>query len=88
MTNNSVDTYLREGQGCNGIVYFEQDESWGSMYPKTTNNIARIKVVIYDSYGGRHSIKDRIHKVTIEAAKKVCETFGETRESVLNSDRS
>ena len=81
--DNHVDTYIREGQHCNGVVYFEQEESWGGCLPKLKNNVMDIKIIIYDAYNKKHSLVTKINKVTLDAAKKICDKFGETRESLL-----
>ena len=80
---NHIDTYLHEGKRCNGVIYFEQDECWGNFLPKVKNNKMVIKVRIFDVYGKSYSATSIINKVTLDAAKKVCETFGETRESLV-----
>ena len=82
--DNSTVTYLREGQKCNGVVYFEQDELFDNYIPSIVNNIMNIKLLIKDVYGRKYSTVGFIPKVTIEAARKVCEKFGETRESLLD----
>ncbi|MCQ4285849.1 hypothetical protein NA647_00140 [Pseudomonas stutzeri] len=83
LTNNQIDTYLLEGKRCNGVVYFEQDESWGDYLPKTRNNRMTIKIKVFDVYGNHYSTKTVINKVTLDAAKEVSEKFGETRESLV-----
>jgi len=85
ITENSTDTYLLEGKRCNGIVYFEQDESWGNCLPQLKNNKMSIMVRIIDVFGSSHSAKGIINKVTLPAAKRVCEKFGETRESLVET---
>lgn len=85
LTHNQTETYLLEGKKCNGIVYFEQDESWGKYLPKTQDNRMQIKVRVYDVFGKVHSTTSVINKVTLDTAKEVCEKFGETRESLIES---
>lgn len=86
LTSNDTDTYLREGQSANGMVYFEQSESWGNFFPKFPNNTVRIKVKVYDSFGHSYHTKSSISKVTLEAARTVCEKFGQTRESLAKTE--
>lgn len=81
LSDNNVDTYLLEGKRCNGVVYFEQEESWGNYLPRIIGNRMKIKVRVYDVYGNYYSVISVINKVTLDAAKRVCEKFGETRES-------
>ncbi len=80
-----IDTYLLEGKRLNGIVYFEQEESWGEFLPKIENNRMRIKVRVFDVYGRSYTATSTINKVTLEAAKNICEKFGETRESIVEA---
>tara|TARA_B110000967_G_C18664741_1_gene450014 strand:+ start:229 stop:567 length:339 start_codon:yes stop_codon:yes gene_type:complete len=37
LTGRSSDTYLKEGKVVNGVVYYEQTESWGGCYPNSFN---------------------------------------------------
>lgn len=83
MVESLIDTYLLEGKRCNGIVYFEQEESRGNYLPKIKNNRMHIKVRVIDVYGNAYSTKGIINKVTLNAAKNVSEKFGETRESLV-----
>ncbi len=85
LTNNQIDTYLLEGKRCNGVVYFEQEESWGKYLPKIRENKMKIKVRVYDVYGKYYSATSVINKVTLNAAKEVSEKFGETRESLVEA---
>lgn len=85
LTVNDIDTYLLEGKRCNGIIYFEQDESWGNYLPRIKANKMDIIIRITDSFGSSHFSKARINKVTLAAAKKVCENFGGTRESLKDT---
>lgn len=83
LSENQVDTYLLQGKRCNGIVYFEQGESWGNYLPRIIDNRMKIKVRVYDVYGKYYSVTSVINKVTLDASRRVCEKFGETRESLV-----
>ncbi|MFP2770814.1 hypothetical protein [Oceanisphaera sp. KMM 10153] len=85
LTENQIDTYLLEGKRCNGVVYFEQEESWGNYLPKVQDNKMKVKVRVCDVYGNYYTAKSVINKVTLQAAKEVCEKFGETRESLVEA---
>ena len=87
LTDNQIDTYLLEGKRCNGIVYFEQVESWGNYLPKISDNRMKIKVRVFDVYGNHYSATSVINKVTLNAAKEVSEKFGETRESLVKTQK-
>jgi len=80
---NIIKTYLNEGESSNGIIYYEQEESWGKFIPTIEDNLMKIKILIKDVYGRKYTQKATIPKVTLNAAQKVCSTFGETRESLV-----
>lgn len=84
LTDNKIETYLKEGQRCNGMVYFEGDELYGNKIPYAPENQSLIKIKVYDVYGKSYSKKAKIPKVTINAARKVCKKFGEPRDSLIN----
>ena len=75
-TNDNL--YLKEGQNTTGVVYFEQDESYGGCFPYPKNQQTKIKVVIKDSYGKKHIKKLLIPIVPLDEAKKYNPSFGET----------
>ena len=53
----SAETFLQVGQSTNGVVYFEQSDSWGACFPLVWNGLVRVKVVIGDVFGQKHSAK-------------------------------
>ena len=55
LSANTVDTYLEEGKSAVGVVYFEQQESWGGCFPTPKNNHTKIKVKVIDSFNGIHT---------------------------------
>ena len=54
---SSVETYLEVGRSTCGVVYFEQSDSWGGCYPKSSSNKVRIKVSIWDVFGREYKAK-------------------------------
>lgn len=76
--------YLLVGQSTNGIVYFEQKDSWGGCFPSPKNGETKVKLRIRDSFGGTHSKIARIPIVSLEEAKKYCSVFGQTFEMLKN----
>ncbi|QQC65323.1 hypothetical protein [Paraburkholderia ginsengisoli] len=72
------ETYLEVGQASNGVVYFEQTDSWGGCLPSVRNGLVRIKVSIQDVFGGRHTKRFVIPAVTVAAARKYNPSFGKT----------
>lgn len=71
-------TYLLVGQSVNGVVYFEQEESYGGCFPSPQRGTTKIKVKIRDSYGRVYSKVTSIPIVTLDEAKKYNPTFGES----------
>lgn len=70
--------YLREGQNSIGVVYYEQDESYGGCFPYNKGNKTKMIVQVTDSYGNKYSKKFLIPIVSLEEAKKYNPSFGET----------
>lgn len=78
LVDNDTNTYLKVGQFINGVVYFEQHESWGACRPEVLNGKAKIKVRVEDIFGKKHSSIFDIPVVTLEAARKYNSAFGKT----------
>lgn len=71
-------TFLRAGQSTNGVVYFEQPDSWGGCFPSPKNGFVTIKICVEDVFGGKHKAKFRIPSVSMEYARKYNPSFGTT----------
>ena len=80
--------YLKEGQNTNGVVYFEQDESYGGCFPYPKRQQTKIKVAIIDSYGRKHIKKFLIPIVPLDEAKKYNPFFGETFFHLRNAQKN
>ncbi|MBE0533117.1 MAG: hypothetical protein IH626_20030 [Rhodospirillales bacterium] len=78
LSGESADTFLEVGQSTNGVVYFEQSDSWGGCFPSHRKGIARLKVSVRDVFGGRHKVTFDVPVVTIEEARKYNPSFGKT----------
>lgn len=74
-----AETFLQVGQTTNGVVYFEQADSWGGCFPSVKDDRVRIKVAVEDTFGKRHTAKFTIPSVSIEDARKYNPSFGSTR---------
>jgi hypothetical protein len=83
LINNDIQTYLRPGELINGLVYFEQEASTGenSPYMEPDYRVETI-IVVHDSNGNKWSVEHRVIKVQIEPIRKICPSFGLTRQSV------
>ena len=81
-----TETYLNIGQSTNGVVYFEQPDSWGGCFPKAKKGNVKIKVMVLDAFGKKHINKFSIPSVSIEYARKYNPSFGKTL-SELNNEK-
>lgn len=83
----NTDTYLLEGKETNGVVYFEQEESFGSFFPrKDDNGLVKIKVAIWDAFGKKHSKIFKINSVELFRARKFNPEFGNFLEHLRSKD--
>lgn len=71
-------TYLNVGESTNGVVYFEQEESWGGCFPKNKNGKVKLKLVVIDSFGNKYRKTFYAPAVSLDEAKKYNPSFGET----------
>jgi hypothetical protein len=78
LSGESANTYLQPGQATNGVVYFEQSDSWGNFHPISTEKGVRIKVALSDVFGKKHSAKFYIESVTMDHARQYNPSFGKT----------
>ena len=72
------DNYLEVGRSRNGVVYFEQPDSWGGCFPTTTNGSVAIKIRVADVFGKQHSARFTVPSVSLEDARKYNPSFGKT----------
>lgn len=73
------ETYLDVGRSTNGVVYFEQADSWGGCLPIVNNGKVRIKVRVHDVFGNKHTAIFMVPSVSLEGARKYSPSFGKTR---------
>ena len=71
-------TYLEAGHSRNGVVYFEQSDSWGGCFPIVRNGVVAIKVRVFDVFGKEHAAKFNVPSVALEEARKYNPAFGKT----------
>ena len=85
-------TYLRIGEATNGVVYFEQEDSWGGCFPLSKGGYTQIRLRLSDAHGRQYTTKHKIPVVTLSEALKYNPRFGETRqesrEEVLSNDET
>jgi hypothetical protein len=66
------------GRSTNGVVYFEQQESYGGCYPRQRNGRIKIKVRLTDAFGRHHTSRFQIDSVELASARKYNPAFGST----------
>jgi len=79
-----IDNYLEVGRIIYGVVYFEQDDSWGGCFPKPRYNKVKVKIRVKDVFGGSHTKTIWIPSLSIEEARKFNPSFGNTFASLKN----
>jgi hypothetical protein len=72
------ETYLAVGKSTNGVVYFEQSNSWGGCFPTVRDGRVQVKVQVRDVFGKNHSAVFWVPAVTFEAARSFNPSFGKT----------
>lgn len=80
------ENFLEIGQSINGVVYFEQPESWGGCFPKNKNQLVKVKVEVTDVFGGRHKATIKVPTATLEEARKYNPEFGNTLFKINNPE--
>ena len=82
-----TETFLEVGRSTNGVVYFEQSDSFGGFYPMARNGMVQMKVRVRDVFGNTHTSKFSVPSVTFDDARKYNPAFGKTlaelREEIL-----
>lgn len=73
-----ADTFLEVGRSTNGVVYFEQAESWGGCFPSIRNGYIQLKVRVQDVFERQHTFTFKVPAVSLEEARKYCPAFGMT----------
>lgn len=73
-----ADSFLVPGQSTNGVVYFEQSNSWGGFMPSTKDGRVQVKLVVNDTFGLRHAKAFWIRAVTMQEARTFNPSFGKT----------
>jgi hypothetical protein len=70
LAKSTVDTFLDVGRSRNGIVYFEQENSYGTLFPAVKSGSVRLKVGVQDAFGRWHYAKFTIPSFSLEEAQK------------------
>jgi len=86
LSPGNATTFLQAGQSTNGVVYFEQTDSWGGCFPSPKNDRVTVKVCVTDVFRRKHKAKFRIPFVSMEYARKYNPSFGTTH-AELNGEQ-
>ena len=85
LSPSKAESFLEVGKSLNGVVYFEQSDSWGGCFPADDDGHAQIKVRIRDVFGNQHKAKFKVPIVSLEYARRYNPAFGATL-AELNSE--
>ena len=77
-SGTASETFLEPGRSTNGIVYFEQAESFGWCFPVSRNLNTKVKIVISDTFGKQYRYTTNIDRVSLEDARSFNPKFGTT----------
>ena len=75
---STVNTYLEVGRSRNGMVYFEQANSWGNLYPAVNKGSVRLKIAVQDVLGKWWYRKFKVPSFSLEEARKFNPAFGKS----------
>lgn len=78
ISGHTADAYLEVGRSTNGVVYFEQEDSFGACFPSADNGRVKMRVGITDSFGQRHMSTLSVPRVAIAEAQRFNPSFGLT----------
>lgn len=86
LSPTKAETFLEVGKSANGVVYFEQSDSWGGCFPAANEGYTQIKVRIQDVFSNEHKAKFKVPIVSLEYARRYNPVFGATL-AELNSEQ-
>lgn len=78
LISSQANTYLEPGQLENGVVYFEQPDSWGGCFPSVGPHGVKIKVSVRDVFGSKHTARFIVPSLSLEEARRYNPSFGKT----------
>lgn len=84
MSGADTSTFLEPGRSTNGVIYFEQADSWGGCFPAQGKQGVSVKVEIQDVFGHAHTAKFKIPSLSIDEARKYNPSFGKTLAELRN----
>lgn len=78
VSGDTGDSFLEVGKSTNGVIYFEQSDSWGACFPVSVGHVVRLKVCVTDIFERRYCQVFKLKRVTLEEARKYNPSFGRT----------
>lgn len=78
LSGESARSFLEIGQATNGVVYFEQQDSWGACFPVSRYGIVRVKVRVTDVFGRSYDKIIELNRVGLADARKYNPSFAKT----------
>lgn len=87
LPSGRASTYLQVGEVTNGVVYFEQGESWGGCAPRNYGGYTKIKLIVSDAFGRSYVSYHNVQITTLEEARKYNAQFGETLAALSGKEK-
>lgn len=78
LSSAKSETFLDVGRSTNGVVYFEQSDSWGGCQPRVKSGEVRVKVRAIDAFGRSHTGTFNVPAVPLSEARQYNPAFGKT----------
>lgn len=84
-SGESAETFLESGRSTSGVVYFEQEDSWGGCFPVSRKDRTKIRIVVCDSFGRQYQRTIKVDCVSLEKARHYNPKFGATFSELYGS---
>ena len=78
LSGESAETFLEVGRSTNGVVYFEQSDSWGACFPVVRKTNVKLRIRITDVFGNKHQATFKVPAISFEEARNYNPSFGKT----------
>ena len=79
---SSDNLYLPIGKSRHGVIYFEQQDSWGGCQPLVIKGETLVKLRVVDASGRKHTHRFRLPIVTLTEARKYNPDIGKTHDEI------
>jgi hypothetical protein len=78
LSGQNASSYLKIGEGTNGVAYFEQPEAYGACFPLSKNGRTKVKICVEDAFGKKHTRKFWIPVKSLDEAQRYNPDFGKS----------